>query len=70
MTSNCKFKQAVLKYLEEEGRVGAADHDAYFHVCAVYDEELDEMTCEEGDLIDCTYCNHSRHIRKCARLPA
>ena len=70
VTSSSGFKRAVLKYLEDEGRVGAADHDAYCHVCAVHDEETNEVTCPEGDLIDCTYCNHSRHIHKCARLPS
>lgn len=69
VTSNCRFKQAVLKYLEDEGRVSAADHDNYCHVCSVYDEETDQMVCPEGDLLDCTYCNHARHISKCARLP-
>ena len=69
VTSSGKFKRAVLKYLEDEGRVSAADHDAYCHVCSVYDEEADEIRCPPGDLIDCTYCNHARHIEKCARLP-
>ena len=70
VTSNCQFKQAVLKFLEDEGRVAAADHDTYCNVCAVHDEEMDEVVCPEGDLIDCTYCNHARHIHKCARLPS
>ena len=69
VTSGNKFKKAVLKYLEDEGRVGAADHDPYCHVCAVHDEETDEITCPPGDLIECTYCNYARHIDKCARLP-
>ena len=69
VTSSCKFKQAVLKFLEDEGRVSAADHDPYCHVCSVHDEETNETTCPEGALIDCTYCNHTRHIIKCARLP-
>ena len=69
VTSSCKFKQAVLKFLEDEGRVSAADHDPYCHVCSVFDEETNETTCPEGPLIDCTYCNHTRHINKCARLP-
>ena len=47
----------------------AADHDPYCHVCSVHDDETDEITCPPGDLIECTYCNHSRHIDKCARLP-
>ena len=69
VTSSCKFKQAVLKFLGDEGRVSTVDHDDYCHVCAVHDEETNEVTCPEGPLIECTYCNHSRHVTKCARLP-
>ena len=69
VTSNNKFKRCILKYLEDEGRVATSDHDSYCNVCSVHDEETDEVICPPGALIDCTYCNHARHIHKCARLP-
>ena len=47
------------------------DHDPYCAVCSTYDEEQDVTTClpGAGALIDCTFCNHARHINVCAKLP-
>ena len=69
LTSGNTYKRAILKYLEDEGRVEARHHDSYCSVCATYDPETDTTSCPPGDLIDCTYCNHARHVKVCARLP-
>ena len=49
--------------------MAARHHDPYCSVCSVYNEEDDITTCPPGALIDCTYCNHARHVHKCAKLP-
>ena len=69
ITSNNRYKSAILKFLEDEGRVAARHHDPYCSVCSVYNEEEDVTTCPPGPLIDCTFCNHARHVHKCAKLP-
>ena len=69
ITSNNTYKRAVLKFLEDEGRVAARHHQDYCAVCSTYDEETNVTTCPPGALLDCTYCNHSRHVHRCARLP-
>ena len=69
ITSNNSYKRAVLKFLEDEGRVAARHHEDYCAVCSTYDEAEDVVTCPPGALIDCTFCNHARHIKVCSRLP-
>ena len=69
LTSNNTYKRAILRYLEDEGRVTARDHDSYCSVCSTYDPETNTTTCPPGHLIDCTFCNHARHVVKCSRLP-